>query len=394
MQPSFFPRKIYFAFDADETSLDGLATVHRFADAHDLEVVVGHVVDAQSPALEAEQRALAMLRQVTADELDGDRGDGGDSGEDVPWELDVTRDDEVADGVVQSADEAGADLLALTTHDRKGFARIFSGSVTEDVLARAHVPVLSLRERREGDGVDQLGGSGRILVPVAFDAHDHVVLTVARAWASRLSAAIDLLHVVPSPHIPVAPMAEAPVPSPSLPNPVELEGHSREELLARLEEVPGPPVEARAIVTRGDVAEQIRLTAEEGDYRMVIMGTAGRRGLVRFLLGSAASSVLRSVECPVLLLPPILRLGDESESFESVQSRRYGHPEDVLADDDTSREEKIQILEDWRLDALRRSESTSEGMSPDPEDDPSVDDSEVDELAAVDHALRRIRGDD
>jgi len=42
---------------------------------------------------------------------------------------------------------------------------------------------------------------------------------------------------------------------------------------------------------------------------------------------------------------------------------RFGSPEAVVAAADLSPEEKIELLERWRLDALRLADSEAEGMS-------------------------------
>ncbi len=42
--------------------------------------------------------------------------------------------------------------------------------------------------------------------------------------------------------------------------------------------------------------------AKEGDYDLIIMGTHGRTGVNRVMLGSVAERVLRLAECPVLVV--------------------------------------------------------------------------------------------
>ena len=49
------------------------------------------------------------------------------------------------DVIVDQARRRGADLIAMTTHGRSGVARMFYGSVAEEVLRRAPCPVLLVR---------------------------------------------------------------------------------------------------------------------------------------------------------------------------------------------------------------------------------------------------------
>ncbi len=50
----------------------------------------------------------------------------------------------------------------------------------------------------------------------------------------------------------------------------------------------------------GSPAESILKTIENEDIDLVVMGTSGKHGLDRFLLGSVTEKVVRSSKCPVL----------------------------------------------------------------------------------------------
>ena len=59
-----------------------------------------------------------------------------------------------------------------------------------------------------------------------------------------------------------------------------------------------------AVITEGDVHDEIIKMAEEKGAELIVMGTHGRRGLNRLLLGSVAESVTKRAHCPVLLIRP------------------------------------------------------------------------------------------
>ena len=59
-------------------------------------------------------------------------------------------------------------------------------------------------------------------------------------------------------------------------------------------------VQAIAVVRQGDPVEMILEYVDEADVDLIVMGTHGRRGLARHLLGSVTERVLRRATVPVL----------------------------------------------------------------------------------------------
>lgn len=50
-----------------------------------------------------------------------------------------------ADGIIDTAEKCGSDLLVMSSHGRRGVTRVLLGSQTTEVLARGTVPVLVIR---------------------------------------------------------------------------------------------------------------------------------------------------------------------------------------------------------------------------------------------------------
>lgn len=90
----------------------------------------------------------------------------------------------------------------------------------------------------------------------------------------------------------------------------ELRDRAREDL----GEVTEPASEANlevhtAVREHDDVVESILAYADEHGIDLIVMGTHGRSGLERIMLGSVAEGVLRRAHRPVLAVPP--KPGDE-----------------------------------------------------------------------------------
>ncbi len=61
------------------------------------------------------------------------------------YTINIYNDYNIEHGILEFARELDIDLIALTTEGRTGFSRLFSSSLTEDIVNHAHRPVLSLK---------------------------------------------------------------------------------------------------------------------------------------------------------------------------------------------------------------------------------------------------------
>src|SRR5579871_2034038 len=74
------------------------------------------------------------------------------------------------------------------------------------------------------------------------------------------------------------------------------------EQWTRLEAIQAADVEIRRALEEGDPAEQIVRFAQTHPCDVIVMGTHGRSGFNRFVMGSVAEEVIRLAPCPVLTL--------------------------------------------------------------------------------------------
>ena len=62
-------------------------------------------------------------------------------------------------------------------------------------------------------------------------------------------------------------------------------------------------VEATGVILEGHPPEQITAYAQENAMDLIVMGTLGRTGIDRFLIGSVAENVVRHSKVKVLVVP-------------------------------------------------------------------------------------------
>jgi len=196
--------------------------------------------------------------------------------------------------ILDYAAEAGADLIVLGTHGRRGLGRLVLGSVAAEVLREAVCPVLTVRERHDEPRVDALD---RILVPVDFSAPSRAALVAAAQLAAHYQARLQLLHVVEEAIVPDF-YLEGRVVEPVSATDLGRRACERLETLAA--EVVGPAIPCQAFAVEGRAAYAIVRFAEEHASDLVVIAGQGLSGLGGALLGSVADRVARSAGCPVL----------------------------------------------------------------------------------------------
>ena len=196
--------------------------------------------------------------------------------------------------ILQYVDEHDIDLVVMGTHGRRGPARLFLGSVAEEVVRHAQCPVLTLREQETPDSIEAVQ---RILVPVDFSPYSKEALSYAKEVAALYGAGLQVLHTIEEPAYPYFYTPGGTF------SPVEQLEALREKAESALDELlketAGPAVPAERYVATGRPASEIARFAEERDSDMVVIATHGLTGLERLLVGSTAEQVVRLAPCPV-----------------------------------------------------------------------------------------------
>lgn len=131
----------------------------------------------------------------------------------------------------------------------------------------------------------------KILFPTDFSSSSEAALGLATTLARDCGGKLLIMHVEEL--LPATGGAEFIYSIPERPT---------EELREKLNEVlpTDPQVPYEHILLSGDAADEIVRTAESENCDMIVIGTHGRRGLTRLLMGSVAEAVVRRAKCPVL----------------------------------------------------------------------------------------------
>lgn len=183
------------------------------------------------------------------------------------------------------------DLVAMGTHGRSGLRRYVVGSVAERVVRRSDVPVYTVRatdRSRMAEGYDE------VLIPT--DGSEHAALAAEHgvAIAATSNARVHVLNVIDVGAAATTPEVTAP---PSLVEALESAGTEAAKPVA--ERASDAGLDVTTAVRDDYPAGGILAYADENDVDLLAMGTAGRTGLGRFVLGSTAETVVNRAEMPV-----------------------------------------------------------------------------------------------
>jgi len=202
---------------------------------------------------------------------------------------------EPGEAIVDYIDEAGIDVVAMGTRGRRGLRRFVTGSVTEHVVRSAHVPVVTVRRTDQAPVTDY----ERVLVTTDGSEHAEAAVDHAVAVADAYDATLHVLSVVDISAAAAGPTAAPPV---DLLDQLRERGAEATERIAERTRDAG--VETVTEVREGFPGPGVLDYADEADVDLIAMGTHGRTGVDRLLLGSTTERTIRRATVPVMSVHP------------------------------------------------------------------------------------------
>lgn len=227
----------------------------------------------------------------------------------------------VVDEILEEAKSWPCDLIAMASHDRHGLERVLLGSVSHAVSMRSNCPVFIVKANPHKQKRVE-----RIVVAV-----DHSPCSVnAMKWVAsipwRSGTEILLLSVVDtfekySAESSVLRAAD-----------MLIEWQKKQSQLAKLLKSLAGKLKiatglesVNVLITGGDPRQAIIDEAENWDADMIVMGSHGRSGVSRMLMGSVAQAVLAHASCSVEIVKTD---NHSSNSISRGKGKQDGNPLD------------------------------------------------------------------
>jgi nucleotide-binding universal stress UspA family protein len=137
-----------------------------------------------------------------------------------------------------------------------------------------------------------------ILVPTDLSLHAEEAFLYACELALKLDATVHLVNVIGIPALGVPELGVA-VTSTMIDSMVKENQEAIDVIAARR---PAGVRIGQVLLKTGDARDMIDEAAKELGADLIVMGTHGRRGVSRALLGSVAEMIVRTAPCPVLTI--------------------------------------------------------------------------------------------
>lgn len=260
------------------------------AQARDAKVTLLHVIDDDQPAqmidLEKREAEQMLAEQLSAvPELRG-----------VQCRPIVVTGDPF-DGIVREATGLGADLIVMGSHRKQALRDMFIGTTLERVIRTGSLPVLMVNNEAQRHYTN-------VLASVDMSEPSAQALRVAQSLGLIGQGGATLVHAFVAPG--EGKMRLAGLEQASIEEYVAAERQrARQELDQFLTAHELGAARWSFHLDEGSPIEVLSRAVEAKRPDLLVMGTNGRSGLARTIIGSVAEEALRTLDVDILTVPPL-----------------------------------------------------------------------------------------
>ncbi|MBI5189256.1 MAG: universal stress protein [Nitrospirae bacterium] len=278
--------KILVAVDGSEFSKSAFRQACRLARENGRTLTAVMAVPAledQFEVLKHREKAEAVLKELSEKVMASIKAIGDEEG--VKTAVNIV-DGDAHSAISETAAEGRHDLVVMGRRGKTGIERALMGSVTARVIGHSSADVLVVQK-------NTALGWKKILVATDGSRHGDAAVDKAIDLAKAYGGELAVVSVV---DVNEEIYAEAPE---------AVEGFVKTSLKAVAavkEKAEKAGLKAESVVKEGEAYQAIVDAAKELNANLVVMGSHGRTGLKRLLMGSVTEKVIGHIPCPVLVV--------------------------------------------------------------------------------------------
>jgi nucleotide-binding universal stress UspA family protein len=198
-------------------------------------------------------------------------------------------------------EEGEIDLVLMGSRGRSYFERVLLGSVTERLLRKLHVPILTVSHLNPEKEIHEPGTVPlrRIVYATDLTEGSEVGLGFSVRLARGLDAHLTVVHAVHADDVAFRGLETAFLPDYA----AEARAQAAERMSRMVALVSDGGVPVSTVIADGVPYEAINNVAEKDNADLIVINLQGKGRLERALLGTTAERVIRTATVPVLSLP-------------------------------------------------------------------------------------------
>jgi universal stress protein E len=295
--------KIMLATDFSPAAQQAFRVTLNLAGAFHSEIILLHVL----PEIEDYSQTMDFLKREAARELAAMQEQIKQKG--IEASNVITTPGDPFEQITRHAEDLNVNLVILGAGEKEAGDRVQLGITAERVIRDSHKPVWVVRQGGTAD-------IEKVLCPVDFSDSSQRALYTAIHLCRQFRSTLTVLTVVPSLSSLGRGMGSV---AEKEQKGLEKSVQSRfEEFLSQFD---FHNVSWQKRVSQGKPHREIISAVADGRFDLIIMGTAGRRGLAKFLIGSVTEKVIRELPVSIITVKSehAIRLHMEAE-IEDIQS--------------------------------------------------------------------------
>jgi nucleotide-binding universal stress UspA family protein len=282
-------KRILAATDFSSRSDRALRRASLLAKATGARLILVHVVDDDQP------ERLWQTERREAESMLNDLVDTVRETDEIACEARVILGDPF-EAITKASSELDAELIVLGPHRRQILRDVFTGTTAERTIRRSRRPVIMANaapHRRYA----------HVLIATDLSERSADAARTAKSLGLLDGVSLDVPHVFDASAI--SQMRRASATEHQIKDYITgEEGRAREELNEFVRRIGLTPAARSLRLCEASTAQAILDTAQETRADLIVMGTQGRSGVGKLLLGSVAEAVLRRAETDVMAVPP------------------------------------------------------------------------------------------